>query len=136
MMTFLKERKCFYRECWAPAWYLLSVLTANGTELPRARTVVTWQWFVKWLVESALIHPHALNYMKGRRPETLTANRGRPRRVGDSKQRLAMDVSGVVAFIRVTEWSCQVQVLRVVCGRRLPCFHHLCTTPGPIICIE
>jgi hypothetical protein len=40
-------------------------------------------------------------------------------------QRLAMDVSGVVAFIRVTEWS--RQVLKVVCGRRLPCFHHLCT---------
>jgi hypothetical protein len=45
--------------------------------------------------------------------------------VGDSMQRLAMDVSGVVAFIRVTEWS--RQVLKVVCGRRLPCFHHLCT---------
>jgi hypothetical protein len=57
----------------------------------------------KWLVESALTHPHALNYMKGCRPKTLTANRGRPRRVGDSMQRLAMDVSGVVAFIRVTE---------------------------------
>jgi hypothetical protein len=32
MMTFLKERKCLYVECWAPAWYLLSVLT-EPTEL-------------------------------------------------------------------------------------------------------
>lgn len=45
-----------------------------------------------------------LSYMKGRRSEALTANRGRPVRVGDSMQRLAMDVSGVVAFIRVTEY--------------------------------
>lgn len=62
--------------------------------------------------------------MKGRRPETLTADRGRgrPRQVGDSMQRLTTDASGVVAFVRVTEWS--RQVLKVAHGRRLPRFHH------------
>ena len=49
-------------------------------------------------------------------------------------QRLTMDATGVVAFVRVTELSCQV--LNVVSGRRVPRFHHLCTAPGPIIRME